>query len=337
MKKPVYALLFVIVVIAAVLAGMMARGAFSFGQFDHSGPVLYWVNASPVIGGLYAGAADGSAPAKKILFNPFSPDAVAIDKENKRIYFTNMRLMDDDNGNLMSADIEKGELTNLTYVVPDGLGIRTPKQLALDKVNQQVYFADREGRRIYRVPMAGIKKASELEVLVDFTSLPENQHQFVGVAVDESHEQFYWTDRFTNTIWRASVNAEHIITPANLAEQASRILTYQQGMLLEIDIDHINRHLYFTDRGEGNEFIGETLPAGFIGRVDLNNLEAGYEVIVPGLLKDPVGLSVSPETGFLYYSTSEDCRIFRRSMRDGQITQIHQGRPFCEGMKFVNW
>ena len=283
------------------------------------------------------GRADGSGSAKKILFNPYSADAVAIDAEEKRLYYTNMTLLSRYDGNLMRADIVGDQIENVTPVVPNGMGLRTPKQLILDKKNRKIYFADREGRRIYRVPMDGIENENELEVLVDFTSKPEDQHQFVGVALDSNKSEFYWTDRLTNTIWRASSNLGLTITLKNLSQYATPILTYEEGMLLELDLDHVNHHLYFTDRGEGNEFFGETLPAGFVGRVDLNNLAAGYEVVVPNLLKDPVGLAISPESGYLYFSTSEDGKIFRRPLQGGDIEQIHQGRPFCEGMYFVDW
>lgn len=337
MKKILWFLLLLVFLIVAVLAGLHFRGAFSFGQFSHAGQLLYWVNATPFIGGVYAGSADGSEPAKKIMFNPFSPDAVAIDKKNKQIYMTNMNLLDDSNGNIMRADFNGGELTNITLVVPDGMGVRTPKQLVLDETQRKVYFSDREGRRVYRAPMDGVKANADLEILVDFTALPESEHQFVGIAIDEQTQQFYWTDRFTNTIWRASSELDHVITPDTISVDATQILTYDEGMLLEIDIDFDNNHLYFTDRGEGNELFGETLPAGFVGKVDLNNLEAGFEVIVPDLLKDPVGLSVSSETGYLYYSTSEDCKLFRKPLAGGNSEQIHEGRAMCEGMKFVSW
>lgn len=337
MKKLGYLLLLIIALILSVLAGMFFRGAFSYGQFSHSGQVLYWVNATPFIGGLYAGSADGSQPAGKIMFNPYSPDAVAIDGENKQIYMTNMKLLDGDNGNIMRADIDGEELTNIVLIVPNGTGVRTPKQLVLDKVHRKVYFSDREGRRVYRAPMDGVKQDSDLEILVDFTSLPETDHQFVGVAVDKRNQQFYWTDRFTNTIWRASAELGRVITPETIATDAEQFLTYDEGMLLEIDIDYRNNDLYFTDRGEGNELFGETLPAGFIGRVSIDNPQAGFDVVVPDLLKDPVGLSVSPETGYLYYSTSEDCKIFRKPLAGGDSELIHEGRALCEGMKLVDW
>lgn len=309
----------------------------SMGEYEHKGEILYWVNAAPLLGGLYAGSADGSSPSKKVMFNPFSPDAIEIDVAEKTLYFTNMTLLDDDDGSVMSAKIVGNELSEFQTVVPEGVGLKTPKQIVLSKKHHDLYFADREGQRVYRVPKTGMKIGTDLEILVDFTDAPVDQHQFVGVAIDDVNGLFYWTDRFTNTIWRASINLDAPITPSSIHQKATKVLSYKEGMLIELDIDPINNHLYFTDRGEGNEFIGETLPAGFVGRVDLNDLAQGFEVVVPNLLKDPVGLSVSPETGYLYYSTSEDCWVFRLALKGGKPEQIHKGRPFCEGMKIVNW
>jgi len=321
----------------SIVAPTVHAGLLPNPLYQHEKQQLYWVNATPLIGGIYAGAADGSTPAKKIITLPDSPDAVAVDKAAKRLYFTNMSLLNANDANVQRADIVNGRLANIVNVVPKGSGLKTPKQLVLDEASGKLYFADREGRKIFRAPMSGVKVPSDLEVLVDFTALPQDQHQFVGIALDSTRSEFYWTDRLTNTIWRARTDLGVTITLDNLSQYASPIHSYAQGMLIELALDLQNRYLYFSDRGEGNELIGATLPAGFIARIDLANPLAGAEMLVTGLLKDPVGIHVSPETGFLFYSTSEDGKIFRKPLNGGPAELIHNSYPLSEGMDFVDW
>lgn len=114
----------------------------------HKGSQVYWADPVPVFGGIFAGSADGSTRARKIYCSQLNIDAVVADKENKRLYFTNMTLLNPNDGSVQRGDIVDGRLKNIADVVPKGWGLKTPKQLSLDKANNKVYVADREGRTI---------------------------------------------------------------------------------------------------------------------------------------------------------------------------------------------
>lgn len=302
------------------------------------GRQLYWVDPSPLIGGIWAGTADGSSPARKLYSTGKNPDGLAIDKAAKRIYFTNMTLLNSQSGNVQRGDLVNGRVVNVIDLVPDGLGLKTPKQLELDEVNRHVYFSDREGRRVYRVPMNGLKKTQDLEVLVDFTSKPDTEHQFVGVQVDPARGEFYWTDRFTNTIWRARTDLGTPVTPANAEQLATKVVSYSPtlGMITDLALDTRNRRMYWADRGEGRELLGETLPAGFIARIALDTPDAPIELLARGLLKDPVGIALDVDNGLLFFGNTEDGRIFSLPIHGGTPKALHKS-VLAAGLIHVDW
>lgn len=324
---------------------MLAAFAIA-APFVHAGPVsgaaegrqLYWVDPSPLIGGIWAGTADGSSPARKLYSTGKNPDGLAIDKAAKRIYFTNMTLLDSNSGNVQRGDLVNGKVANVIDLVPDGSGLKTPKQLVLDEVHRKVYFAEREGRRIYRVPMDGMKRPQDLEVLVDFTSRPDSENQFVGVQVDAARGEFYWSDRLTNTIWRARMDLWATVTPANAPYLATKVLSYSPtlGMICDLALDEKNRYMYWSDRGEGHELIGETLPAGSISRIALDVPNAPIEVLAGGLLKDPVGIALDVDSGKLFFGNTEDGKIFSLPINGGTPVQLHKS-TLSAGLIFVNW
>jgi len=63
----------------SVIAPSATAGLLPNPRYNHEGQQLYWVNAMPLLGGIFVGAADGATPARKILNLTGSPDAVAID------------------------------------------------------------------------------------------------------------------------------------------------------------------------------------------------------------------------------------------------------------------
>lgn len=317
--------------LGVALAAWVARAHGTWGDPSPAsiGPgaraQVFWVDPIPLLGGMWSGPADGSGPARKIHQNALSPDGLAIDAAHRHIYFTNMSLLDPHDASVQRGELLDGRLQRVMDIVPEGWGLRTPKQIKLDLVRRHVYFADREGRRIYRAPMDGCRERADLEVLVDFTSLPETAHQFVGVEIDAERQEFYWSDRLTNTIWRAPSTLREPVTPVNLSQHATRIVSYPIGMVTDLALDARRRLLYWADRGEGNELIGATLPAGFIARIALEAPNASVEHLVSDVRKDPVGLALSADGQTLFYGHTEDGRVFSLSLRPGaQPRQLHR-------------
>lgn len=315
---------------------LLAAHAAAPAQWAPAVRQLYWVDPSPLIGGIWTGAADASSRATKIYSTGKNPDGLAVEKAARRVYWTNMTLLNSSDASVQRGDLVGGQVKNVISIVPEGWGLRTPKQLKLDEVGRKVYFAEREGRRIYRAPMDGAKVKADLEIMVDYTSQPESAHQFVGVEIDASRKQFYWTDRLTNTIWRAPADLGFPITPLNVAQYATKVVSYTTGMITDLSLDAAGRYLYWADRGEGNELIGETLPAGFIARVALDVPEAPIQYLATGLLKDPVGIAIDPQRGTLYFANTEDGRVFSMPITGGTPKELHRS-VLAAGLELVDW
>ena len=87
---------------------------------------------------------DGS-DRKVIVHECRMPDGIAVDVARGHIYWTNMGVLNLNDGSIERADLDG---RNRQTIVPQG-GTFTPKQLQLDKRNGKLYWSDREGMRGY--------------------------------------------------------------------------------------------------------------------------------------------------------------------------------------------
>lgn len=294
---------------------------------EQSGKMVYWVNCLDQ--GIYAGAADGSY--KERIASGNWPDGVTVDKVGRKIYFTNMIYLNPNEGSIQRCNLDG---SNVEDVVPRGWGLKTPKQLQIDPLHLNVYFCDREGQRVYRAPMNGVKTSEDLEVLVDFTSLSVDEYQCVGIALDIPRGEFYWTDRLDKTIRRASMDAGSVITPDNVDTLTTLIV---ENALAPIDLylDQDDRILYFTDRGEDNP--RSTYPAGYVAKVNVDHPENGVIHIVENLTEDPIGIAVDESTGDLYFTTFDDGKVWKTTINGGTVTALYRNIRMACGMEFVDW
>ncbi|HEX3827194.1 MAG TPA: hypothetical protein VHV82_07970 [Sporichthyaceae bacterium] len=177
------------------------------------------------------------------------PDGVAVDVEAGHIFWTNM-------GNLPLNDgfIERIDLDgrNRVTIVPPG-GTHTPKQLHLDTVDGKLYWGDREGMRVMRCDLDGLR----LETLVRTGSFPADQRDetrwCVGVAVDHLNGHVYWTQKGPDNaglgmLLRAGLNLPAGETP----DDRSDVEVLFKGLPepIDLEIDATSRMLYWTDRGD---------------------------------------------------------------------------------------
>src|SRR5216683_4539453 len=140
---------------------------------------LFFLEASG--GRIHSANADGS-DRKVIVTGARIPDGVVVDVEAGHIYWTNMGVPNQNDGSIERADLD-GQ--NRKTIVPEG-GTFTPKQLYLDKKNEKLYWADREGMRIMRSHLDG----SDIEILVDTSHGderpgPDATKWCVGISVDD--------------------------------------------------------------------------------------------------------------------------------------------------------
>jgi Low-density lipoprotein receptor repeat class B len=178
------------------------------------------------------------------------PDGVVVDVGDGHIYWTNMGFPSKNDGSIERADLD-GQ--NRKTIVPEG-GTFTPKQLALDRKGDKLYWCDREGMRVMRSNLNG----SQIEMLIDAsqgdTRPGHDQTKWcVGVAVDQDRNQIYWTqkgpdDAGQGRLFRANTEIPKGETAANRSD--IEILFEGLPEPIDLELDLINRLIYWTDRGD---------------------------------------------------------------------------------------
>lgn len=178
------------------------------------------------------------------------PDGLALDLTAGHIYWTNMGDLKRNDGSIMRWDLDG---KNMTAIVPPG-GTFTPKQLQLEKKSGKLYWSDREGMRVMRANLDG----SDIETLVD-TSLgdsrpgPDQRKWCVGIAVDTDGGKFYWTQKGGHDAGPGRICRANIQLPrGQSAERRLDIEALYDNLPepIDLDIDPVNRMLYWTDRGD---------------------------------------------------------------------------------------
>ena len=179
------------------------------------------------------------------------PDGLALDVGAGHIYWTNMGDPSRNDGSIMRSDLDG---KNMITIVPPG-GTFTPKQLQLEKRSGKLYWSDREGMRVMRANLDG----SEIETLVD-TSLGDSrpgsdQRKWcVGIAVDTDGGKFYWTQKgghdcgFGSNFSGQHPSCRKVSRPENRTD--IELLYDNLPEPIDLDLDPVNRTLYWTDRGD---------------------------------------------------------------------------------------
>ena len=210
---------------------------------------------------------DGSG--KKVLASDVPlPDGIVVDVEARHIYWTNMVVPSKHNGYIERADLDGG---NRKTIVPPGVTF-TPKQLHLEKESGKLYWSDREGMRVMRANLDG----SEIETLVQTGEGDADRRDLtkwcVGIAVDPDRGHIYWTQKGPDNaglglLLRAGID----IPKGQSAATRKDIEVLYDGLPepIDIELDHKNRLIYWTDRGDpprGNTVNRAPMDAGRKGR-----------------------------------------------------------------------
>lgn len=191
---------------------------------------------------------DGSGQ-RDIITGCRHPDGIVVDVEAGHIYWTNMGVP-----NLNDGSVERGDLdgSNRKTIVPKGTTF-TPKQLHLDKKNEKLYWADREGMRVMRCNLDGSKIETLVESGRSDTDRRDATKWCVGIAIDTERGQIYWTQKGPDKagkgrIFRACIEIPEGHTAANRTDIEVLFDNLPEPIDLDLDLD--NRMLYWTDRGD---------------------------------------------------------------------------------------
>ena len=199
-------------------------------------------------GRVFSVNADGS-DQKDIITGCRHPDGIAVDVEAGHIYWTNMGVPNLNDGSIERADLDGSDRKT---IVPKGSTF-TPKQLHLNKKNDKLYWADREGMRIMRCNLEG----SKIETLVESghgdTDRRDATKWCIGIAVDIERGQIYWTQKGPDKAGKGRIFRAGIETPEG--QSASNrtdieVLFDDLPEPIDLDLDLDNRMLYWTDRGD---------------------------------------------------------------------------------------
>lgn len=178
------------------------------------------------------------------------PDGLVLDVTAGHIYWTNMGDPKRNDGSIMRSDLNGA---NMIPIVPPG-GTFTPKQLQLEKRRGKLYWSDREGMRVMRANLDG----TEIETLVD-TSRGESRpgsdprKWCVGIAVDTEGGKFYWTQKGGHHAGLGRIFRANIQLPLGQSADNRKDVELLYDNLpepIDLDLDPVNRTLYWTDRGD---------------------------------------------------------------------------------------
>jgi GTP cyclohydrolase II len=191
---------------------------------------------------------DGS-DRKTIVSNCHLPDGIVVDAQAGHIYWTNMGVPNLDDGSIERADLDGG---NRRIIAPQGV-THTPKQIHLDKESGKLYWCDREGMRVMRANLDG----SQVETLVETgrgdKDGRDQMRWCVGITVDPRNKKIYWTQKGPTKgglglVCRANIDTPKGESPANRSD--IEVLFDKLPEPIDLELDHENRVLYWTDRGD---------------------------------------------------------------------------------------
>ncbi|KAJ5614878.1 hypothetical protein N7528_008532 [Penicillium herquei] len=258
----------------------------------------------------------------------FLPDGIDIDRSTGRIFWTCMGFPGKPDGAIYSVNPDG---TDIKTLIPAG-AINTPKQLCLDPINHQLYFADREGKRIYRCSYNG----SQLEVLVENgtedTGAVDHSNAVdwcVGLAVSLKLGKIFWSQKGPPKAGMGRIfSADLNIPPGETAitRKDRRCLLHDLPEPVHLDIDEQNGTLYWTDRGE--------LPLGnSVNCVHLNNQgnPLGNHTVLVRNLHEAIGLALDVAGGRMFFADSGG-RLYSSELDGTDKRVIYSGEENFTGI-----
>jgi hypothetical protein len=219
---------------------------------------------------------DGS-DRKTIVSNCHLPDGIVVDAEAGHIYWTNMGIPNLNDGSIERADIDG---KNRKTIVAQG-DTHTPKQIILDKKGGKLYWCDREGMRVMRCNLDGSRLETLIEAGRGEADRQDQTRWCVGLTIDPKFGRIYWTQKGPDNAGLGRMFRANVEIPAGqTAATRSDIEIFFDGLPepIDIELDHKNRVLYWTDRGDPPR--GNT-----VNRASIDNKPVEPEIVVTHLME----------------------------------------------------
>ena len=219
---------------------------------------------------------DGS-DRKTIVSDCHLPDGIVVDAEAGHIYWTNMGIPYLNDGSIERADIDG---KNRKVIVPQGI-THTPKQIILDKNGAKLYWCDREGMRVMRANLDGSQIDTLIEAGRGDSDRRDQTRWCVGLTIDPKFGHIYWTQKGPDNAGLGRIFRANLEIPASQTAAArSDIEIFFEGLPepIDLELDHKNRVLYWTDRGDPPR--GNT-----VNRASIDNKPAEPEIVVTHLME----------------------------------------------------
>ncbi|WP_258164135.1 hypothetical protein [Pseudomonas sp. 17104299] len=221
-----------------------------------------------------------------------TPDGIQVDFAGNVIYWTSMGKMPEIGEAFLDAD-GTIECCNLRggdhHVLIGGGNIVTPKQIQLDLDGGLLYWCDREGMAIFSSRVDG----SALKMLYQTGEWPADSEDAlrhcVGIALDIKNRHIYWTQKGTpdggkGRILRMGMDLLTGQLPSS--RQDVELLMDLLPEPIDLEIDHANQQIYWTDRGLSEEGGNSLNRADIVGGSLIN-----HKILATGL-KEAIGLAL---------------------------------------------
>lgn len=320
---------------ASVLAALSVAAAWGVEDDSKSagpaltGPRIFYLDAK---GRLLTAKPDGSDLRVLLSSGMSGPDGVAVDAQAKKIYWTNMGKVKEDDGSIQRLDLDG---THLTTIVPVG-GTFTAKQLKLDKKNGKLYWSDREGMRVMRANLDGSHVETLIEAARGGEARLDARNWCVGIAIDTDRGKIYWTQKGGDNsnlgvIRRADIDIPKGETAANRSD--IEVLFDGLPEPIDMDLDLHARMMYWTDRGDppnGNTVNRAPMdtPAGFDPR-----RRKDLEILVTGL-REGIGISLDLKGGRMFF-TDLGGTVYAANLDGSGKKALLTGQGGLTGITFV--
>jgi hypothetical protein len=233
---------------------------------------------------------DGS-DRKTVVTDCHLPDGIVVDVEAGHIYWTNMGIPDLNDGSIERADLDG---KNRKTIVAQG-ETHTPKQIILDKKDGKLYWCDREGMRVMRCNVDGSRLETLIEAGRGDADRRDQTRWCVGLTNDPKFRQIYWTQKGPDNAGLGRIFRANVEIPAGqTAATRSDIEIFYDGLPepIDIELDHKNRVLYWTDRGDPPR--GNT-----VNRASIDNKPVEPEIAVTHLMEG-IGIALDVPNGRMF-------------------------------------